>query len=170
MIGIGLGWALSGGRPPSLLAGGGDRWDAPVALTAPIATEASQAMKIQLSEDAIYYLNYTQGTLLAAVPMLRQTPGASQMLSEFAVRDLIADFQLPKGITPHFVMTAGSLGVSSNETYAPLYVFETQTGQLAVYRVKPQATATSTQPAFVLLERRSDPRLARPKATVADAR
>ena len=57
-------------------------------------------------------------------------------------------------------MTTANLGLRS-EGWAPLFVFETESGQVATYRVVPQATQGTTRPQFLLLERRRDPRLAR---------
>ena len=65
-------------------------------------------------------------------------------------------------------MTTASTG-AMNGGVAPLYVFETTTGQLAIYQVKLRFSAmtpissamTPSRPAFELLERRPDPRFAR---------
>jgi hypothetical protein len=83
-----------------------------------------------------------------------------QLLSDFAERDLVEDFGLVPNSPAHFLMTTGTMGIT-NEGWAPLYVFETMSGRLCIYRVKPQFTARSSKPAFELLERRgTDARLA----------
>lgn len=52
-------------------------------------------------------------------------------------------------------MTTGSIGADSGG-WAPLYVFETTTSQLAVYRMVMQTTiGTASRPHFELLEMRS---------------
>ena len=128
--------------------------------TGPIATEYNKNRSVQVTKDAVYYLNYSKGRLLAAVPLQRQTATASQIMSEFAERDLVADFQLAPGTHPHFVMTTGTLGALDGEGWAPLIVFESTTGQMAAYRVEVQSTSGSSRPAFRLIERMQDARLA----------
>jgi hypothetical protein len=156
--GLVIGWFAAGGHPTALLAGGSDRRGESVLMTAPFATEATS--KVQITNDAVYYLNYSTGRLLASLPSTRQTAGASKILTEFAERDLTADFHLKPGTDPHFLMAAGMMG-SLSEGWAPLYVLETTTGQMAIYRVMPQFTVNSNKPNFVLLEPPApDPRLA----------
>jgi hypothetical protein len=158
---------MSRGPVPPLHAGAGDRWGDRVLTAGPIAFEQN-AQKIQIAQDAVYYLNYSQGLLLATVPSTRSMGTSTQVLNDFAVRDLMKDFQLGPGTRPHFLMTVGTLG--AREGWAPLYVFETETGQVAVYRLTPQATAGSTRPVFELLERKVDPRLGRGIQTAAQDR
>jgi hypothetical protein len=160
VVGMFLGWIIAGGRTPTLFAHGGDRRGESALLTGPISTEHNERLKVQITNDAIYYLNYSKGLLLTAVPSSQQTSAATNVLSEFAERDLVQDFQLSAQAHPHFLMTTGTMGALS-DGWAPLYVFETTTGQVGIYRVIPQATATSTKPVFQLLERkRADPRIA----------
>lgn len=167
MTGLGLGWMLGTGRAPRLHAGGADRWGERIVATGPILVEPN-GQKMPVPRDAIYYLNYHNGLLLATVPTLKQVGNASQVVAEFAERDLVRDFNLGPGVTPHFLMTTGSLG-AGGEGWAPLFVFETETGQMATYRLMPQAIGnlapagggSSNKPSFQLLERRSDPRLGR---------
>ncbi len=152
---------LLGGRGESRLqAGGGDRPDSALVVTGAITTEYNKNRSVQLTKDAVYYLNYSKGRLLASVPMQRQTATATQIMSEFAERDLVADFQLAPGTNPHFVMTTATLGALDGEGWSPLIVFETTSGQMAVYRAESQSTSGSTRPAFRLLERTQDARLA----------
>lgn len=168
VAGIALGWILAGGgRPTQLLAGAGDHPDTAIIVAGPIGIEVD-AHKTPITKDAIYYLNYSRGRLLAAVPAEVQTATSRQQLSDFAERDLVQDFGLTPGRSYHFEMAVGSTG-ARNGGLAPLYVFETTTGQMAVYQIKQQYTAissttpvtNSTRPALELIERRSDPRLAR---------
>jgi hypothetical protein len=154
---VGILLAAGAGR---VAAGGGDRPDAASLVIGPIATEFNRQKEIQVTKDGVFYLNYSKGRLLAAVPFQRQTAGAKQVLSEFAERDLVADFQLKPGTQPHFLMSTGTLGAYDGEGAGVLYVFESTTGQLAIYRVVPEARAGSTRPAFQLLERKSDSRFA----------
>jgi hypothetical protein len=163
MIGTGIGFLLAGTRPPVLFAAGADRRGESVVMTGPIATEVDSKRSIQITNDAIYYLNYSTGRLFAAFPSPRQSTGGSQILSEFAERDLVKDFDIPPGSEPHYLVAAGTMGILS-EGWAPLYVFETTTGQLGIYRVMSQATARSAKPSFLLLEKKSDRRLAEYRA------
>ncbi len=168
VAGIVLGATWASSRPLELHAGGGDRPDAAVVTTAPIATETNQARKIQITNDAVYYLNYSRGFLYAAVPMPVQVGTAMRVLSDFGERDLLQDFQIPPGITPHFTMTSGTMGGLS-EGWAPLYVFETTTGQMAAYRADPQMRTGSSAPILRLLEKRAEERLGRARTTTPAA-
>jgi hypothetical protein len=156
--GVLLGAVLVGGQAPTLRAGAGDRPDAAIVTTAPFATEMNKN-KAPITNDAVYYLNYSRAYLCAAVPMLTKTAGASRILSDFAERDLLKDFAIPQGVEPHFAMAAGNLG-ANGEGWAALYVFETTTGQVAAYHVEPQVRPGSSAPQLLLVEKRTDPRLA----------
>ena len=157
-VGACAGVVISSGRPAPLHAGGGDHPDAPLALTVSIATEQT-ADKIGITNDAVCYLNYPRATLLAAIPMLTQTAGKSQVLSDFAERDLLRDFPIPPGTAAHFTMVTGKLGARS-EGWAPLYVFESTTGQFAAYRIVSLVRPGSSAPQIQLVEKRTDPRFA----------
>jgi hypothetical protein len=62
-------------------------------------------------------------------------------------RDLVADFKidLENGPKPRFLMTTGSLG-SYSDGWAPLYVFESTTNRLAIYRVQQLSVGTNSRP------------------------
>jgi hypothetical protein len=167
-VGLALGWILATAPTARLHAGGGDRPDAAIVATGPIGIEPSAALKTEITKDAVYYLNYSRGFLYAAVPLLTQTAGSSRILSEFGERDLLKDFGIGPGTHPHFAMTAGNLG-ASGDGWAALYVFETTTGQLAIYRAVPQVRAGSSSPVIQLVEKRADGRLAMAKPAVAAA-
>jgi hypothetical protein len=162
-IGMGLGWALAGLRGPRAMAGGADRWGDSAVLTGPIVARYNPKMQVQVTDDAIYYLNYATGHLLATSPTYRQTAAGVRFLGEFAERDLVRDFELAPGTAPHFLLTTSSLG-SLTEGGTALLVFETTTGQVATYRMTPGqiSAAGAGRPAFELLERRTDRRLAQP--------
>ncbi len=159
VAGLALGWSLASARLPRLLADGTDRWNDRIVTSGPIAVERNK-LNIQVAQDAIYYLNYTNGRLLASVPTYKQTASGIEMLTDWAERDLVRDFEIKPGMNPHFLMTTASLGFRS-EGWAPLYVFETETGQVATYRIVQQATPGTDRPNFQLLDRRTDPRLAK---------
>lgn len=167
LMGCVAGMLLAGRGSNVLQAGGGDHSGASIVATGPIATEYNKNRSVQVTKDAVYYLNYSKGRLLAAVPLQRQTATASQLLSEFAERDLVADFRLAPGTHPHFVMTTGTLGALDGEGWAPLFVFESTTGQMAAYRVEVQSTSGSSRPAFRLIERIQDARLAQASVGLA---
>ena len=63
-------------------------------------------------------------------------------------------------------MTTGSLGTYS-DGWAPLFVFETTTNQVAIYRVQQRVVGTNSRPRFDLVEVRSIARR-RPPAASAD--
>lgn len=163
VIGVVLGLGIAGMRTPRLLAHGGDRWGDTIVASGAIGMKYNPITKEQVVDEAIYYLNYATGKLLVSVPSMRQGAAGTRVVGEFAERNLVRDFGLAPGTAPHFVMTTASLGSLGDGT-APLFVFETTTGQVAVYRVTTMiAMASGTlKPTFELLEHRADPRLGGP--------
>ena len=112
------------------------------------ATESSIAL------DALYILDYQGGRLIASLPTFRQSTGTTTIIDSFVERDLAADFKLDldTGPKPHFLMTTGSLGPFT-AGWAPLYVIETTSNQLAVYRLHLQETSgKSSRPKFELVQ------------------
>lgn len=154
-FGIALGWSLAAFRPQPLRAGGNDRSGESILMSGPILVRYNEGTKVQIPQDALYYLDYKGGRLVAAVPSFRPTVGAPNYLGSFASRDLVADFKLDldSGQRPHFLMTASSLGPLS-DGWAPLFVFETTTNQVALYRVQQQMVGTVSKPRFELVELR----------------
>ena len=85
----------------------------------------------------------------------------------------MADFKLDldNGPRPHFLMTTGSLGAYS-AGWAPLYVIESTSNQIAIYRIQQQTVGTTATTRLELLEVRSlarnppsqPPRLIGPRA------
>ena len=63
-----------------------------------------------------------------------------------------------------FPTTRGSTTVYEKGRAAPLYVFETTTGQYAAYRVNPLLRAGQMSPEIQLVEKRTEPRLGRARA------
>ncbi len=165
--GLAVGLVVAPAGEPRLLAGNADRWQDRVLATGPIAVEVNK-QNMKFNQDAIYYLNYQNGLLMAAVPSYSQSGANVRVLSDFAERDLVKDFDIRPGTSPHFLMTTADLGIRS-EGWAPLFVFETETGQVATYRVVPRMANGSDRPQFLLIERRTDPRLARALAKATDA-
>jgi hypothetical protein len=158
--GLGVGWWLGAARAPSLRAGGADRWNDRVLTTGPVIVERNRDGQVVNTRDGLYILNYSQGLLLAALPDYAQTSAGAKVLSDFAERDLVRDFGLAPHAPAHFLMTTMSLGLVANG-WTPLIVVETESGQIAAYRVDAQTTATGSRPTLQLVERRRDPRLAR---------
>ena len=155
-IGLLLGWGLSGSHATRLQAAGADRSGESILTAGPIALRYYEGTKIQVAQDALYYLDYKAGRLLATVPSMKQLVGSTKMIDVFAERDLVADFKidLDHGPRPHFLMTTGSLG-SYGDGWAPLYVFETSSQQVGVYRIVPQIVGTTSKPKFELMELRA---------------
>jgi len=155
-LGIALGWGLAGHRMPSLKAGGGDRFGDYTLTTGPVALEYNALTKTQAQKDALYFLDYRGARLLATVPVQRQSLGGSQLIDGFVERDLAADFKIDReqGPAPHFLMTPGSMG-AYGEGWAPLFVFETSTKQVAAYKLQLQAVGTKSNSRFELLEIKS---------------
>ena len=157
LTGVLLGWMLASLRQAPARAGAGDRSGESVLATGPVLVRYDEGAKAPIPLDALYFLDYKGGRLMATVPAFRQAGAMPHLIDTFAERDLAADFQLKldTGPRPHFLMTTGSLGTYSSG-WAPLYVFETTTNQLGVYRVQTsQTVGTISRPRFDLVERRS---------------
>jgi hypothetical protein len=157
IIGGVMGWGLTSFRPVPLQASAGDRSGESIVATGPVLVRYDDTAKGPVALDAIYFLDYKGGRLLATVPSFRQTTTATRLLEPFSERDLVADFklELDSGARPRFLMTTGTIG-PDNSGWAPLYVFETTTSQVAVYRMLMQTTiGTASQPRFELVEVRS---------------
>jgi hypothetical protein len=164
-LAMALGWLLGAVPVARLAAGGADRWNDRVVITGSIANERDKQGGF-IPVEALYVLNYNKGLLLAAVPSFEQSPNSRRTFSDFAERDLIQDFGINAGTSAHFLMTTLSCGIST-DGWAPLVVIETESGQVATYRVQRQSVAGSNRPLFQLVDRRADPRLARAMASAA---
>jgi hypothetical protein len=153
--GTALGWCLASARPHVLHAQGGDRSGESILTSGPVMVRHNDGLKVQIAQDAIYYLDYKGGRLVATVPSYRPTGASPKYLGAFVERDLVADFKLDldAGQKPHFLMTTGALGAYS-DGWAPLFVFETTTNQVGLYRVQDQTIGTVSRPQFELLELR----------------
>lgn len=156
VLGLFLGWALASLRPAPLVAGGGDRSGESIVATGPILIRYDEGSKVQIPLEALYILDYKAGKLVGTVPSMQQTTRGSRYLGTLAERDLAPDFKLDldNGPRPRFLMTTGSLGAYSGG-WAPLYVIETTTNQVGVYRIVQQTVGTRSATRFELLEMRS---------------
>ena len=166
VVGLLLGWGLANIRPTQIRAGGGDRSGDSIVVTGPVLIRYDEGSKVQIPLEAIYLLDYKSGRLLGTVPSLHGTVGSSRYFGAFAERDLVADFKvdLDNGLRPHFLMTTGALG-SYSAGWAPLYVFETTTSQLVIYRILQQTVGTTASTRLELVEKRSLAKGERPAQT-----
>lgn len=155
-VGVLLGWGLAQAPSKLVRAHASDRSGESVLMSGPIQVRYNEGAKVQIPQDALYYLDYKAGKLLAAIPMFRQSLGTTKLIDTFVERDLVADFklELDNGARPHFLMTTGSLG-SYSDGCALLYVFESTTSQVAVYKVQPQTVGLVSKPRFELVEVRT---------------
>ena len=156
--GLALGLIVSGPWSRRVGAGAGDRPGDPAVAAGAVSMQANPTTKVVFRQDALYYLDYKAGRILATVPDLRQSVAGTHVLKPFAARDLVADFRLPPGVTPQFRMTVGELGVGGGG-WSPLYVFEATTRQVAVYRAQSPVLGPGSdgRPPFDLLEIRELP-------------
>ena len=156
VLGLFLGWGLATLLPASITASGGDHSGESIVTTGPILIRYDEGNKVQIPLEALYILDYKAGRILGTVPALHQTVKSSSYLGAIAERDLTADFKidLDNGPKPHFLMTTGSLG-SYSGGWAPLYVYETSTSQVAMYRIHEQTVGTKANTWFELVELRS---------------
>ena len=140
--------------------------------TGPVLVRFDEAAKGPVALDAVYFLDYKGGGCWRPCPATGKRPRRRDLIEPFSERDLVADFKLDldTGPRPRFLMTTGSIG-PDNAGWAPLYVFETTTSQLAVYRMLMQTTiGTASRPRFELLELRSYAKAGRsqsPSVTIA---
>lgn len=160
-LGMVLGFLLGTAQPRPALAIGPDRSPdrsgESIIVSAPMRTEQNPSSKMQFTLDAVYYLNYSSARLFASFPIQQQTIGSKRFLSNWADRDLLADFHLSPTANAHFVATVGSTGGLS-EGWSPLYVLEMSTGQVAVYHAVQDLRSMGAK--IELVEIRTDPRLA----------
>jgi hypothetical protein len=157
VIGVILGWVLAIVRPTPLRAGAGDRSGECIVATGPVFVRYDEGAKAAIPLDAVYVLDYKGARLLATIPTFRQSTTSTRVIENFVERDLVADFkfELGGGVVPRFLMTTGSLGPYTSG-WAPLFVFETTTKQVGVYRIQMQeSSGKSSRPRFELLELRS---------------
>ncbi|WP_435021920.1 hypothetical protein TA3x_002631 [Tundrisphaera sp. TA3] len=153
-LGVLLGWAVSWHPSPTAKATGGDRYGDWAVTTGAISVQYNDATKTQATQEAVYFLDYRGARLLATIPAIKISQAGSKLVEGFVERDLTADFKLDveRGPAPHFLMTTGTLG-GYGDGWAPLFVFETTTKQMAAYRLQPQIVgASGTRPKFDLLE------------------
>jgi hypothetical protein len=141
LAGILLGFCIASLRPAPIRASAGDRVGESVVATGPVMIRFDEGTKSAIPTDALYYLDYKGGRLLATIPTYRQTTKSLRLIDAFEERDLVADFKLDldTGPRPHFLMTTGTLGAQT-EGWAPLYIFETTSNQLGIYRLQTQQT------------------------------
>ncbi len=140
-------------QPVAACAGdGGDRAGETAIVTGPVRVQYDAATKAPIPLDALYILDYNSGRLLASLPTYRQSTQGTTIIESFVERDLAADFKIRPGSRVHFHMTTGSLG-QYTAGWAALYVIETTTNQIGVYRLQSQGEPGSRgRPAFELLQ------------------
>ena len=101
---------------------------------------------------------------MASLPTFRQSTASTTIIESFVARDLAADFKvdLDRGERPRFLMTTGSLGPYT-AGWAPLYVIETTSDQIAVIRLHIQDVAgPSGRPRVELVQFRAGTAAAAP--------
>ena len=94
ILGLVIGLALATQRPTQLQAGGSDRSGESALTSGAVAIGYDEGSKTQVPQDALYYLDYKAGKLLATIPMFRQTVNSTRYLEPFAEHDLVADFKI----------------------------------------------------------------------------
>jgi hypothetical protein len=156
-VGVVVGWISSAIRATPMHASAVDRAGECIVATGPVLMQYDDSTKAPIALEALYFLDYKGGRLLATVPTYRMAGAKMELIDGFAERDLAADFKLDLdgGSRPRFLMTTGTMGRYS-AGWAPLYVFETTTSQVGVYRMQTSqtyGTAPSTQ--FELVDLRS---------------
>jgi hypothetical protein len=158
--GLVAGLLLAGPRPARLSAeSSSSRSGECVSVAGPVEVQQHPIDKGQITHDGVYWLDYRAARLFAAIPdpgvEFQTLSGVSKVMKKLdprrnrpsegggspkkvvesiAERELIRDFGLKPGVEPHFLMNTASLGTFGGGE-AALYVFETTTKQVAVYRV-----------------------------------
>jgi hypothetical protein len=154
LVGLIAGCFLSCVRPAMVFADGVDRAGETIMATGPLLVRYDEATKAPIPLEALYILDYKAGRLRASLPTFRQSTQSTTIIESFVERDLAADFKidLDRGPRPHFLMTTGSLGPYT-AGWAPLYVIETTSSQIGVYRLDSQkTTGKSGRPKLELLQ------------------
>ncbi len=152
------GWALAAPRSQPLRAAAEGPGDEPLLVTGPAFVTYNEGSKTQVAQDAVYYLDYRAGKLLATIPRPKPSGTNGKFFDSFAERDLVADFKLDNtpGPPPRFLMTTGSISTGSNNRYgdgwAALYVVETTTRQMAAYKIEQSQIGARSKLKFELLE------------------
>src|SRR6476659_3118774 len=82
-VGLVLGWLFAGAQAPALRDHGGDRWEESILASGPTFIRYNESTKIQVAQDAIYYLDYRSGKLHATIPSMRQSVGKTTVLGGF---------------------------------------------------------------------------------------
>ena len=62
--------------------------------TGPVLMQYDDTTKAPIALEALYFLDYKGGRLLATVPSYRLAGTKMQLIDDFAERDLVADFHL----------------------------------------------------------------------------
>ena len=119
--------------------------------------EYDKATESPIPLDALYILDYKGGRLLATVPTFRQSTGSTTIIESFVERDLAADFKLDLDAGPHPALSHDNrIAWPIHGGWAPLYVIETTSNQIGVYRLHLQeTTGKSADPKFELVQIRS---------------
>ena len=97
MTGVLFGWILAVSRPTPIQASAGDRNEESVLATGPVMVRHDESSNAPIPLDALYFLDYKGGRLLATVPSYRQVGTKLHFIDGFAERDLLADFKLESG-------------------------------------------------------------------------
>jgi hypothetical protein len=157
LVGLTAGWGLSLFKARPLHASAGDRFQQNILTTGPVLVRYDEATKSSIALDAVYILDWKVGRLIASIPTYRQSTSGITVIESFVERDLAADFKLDldAGPAPRFMMTTGSLGPYT-AGWAPLYVVETTSNQMGIYRIELQQTSgKSSRPKFELVQLKS---------------
>ena len=157
LVGLMMGWGLSLVKPRPVHASAGDRFKESIITTGPVLVRYDEATKSPIALDAVYILDHKVGRLVASLPTYRQSTSGITIIESFVERDLVADFKvdLDTGSPPHFMMTTGALGPYT-AGWSPLYVVETTSNQMGVYRIQLQQIAgKSSRPKFELVQLKS---------------
>lgn len=143
----------------------GDRSGYQVA-SGPILMVPDPGSRVLYPVEAVYYLDYRGARLMAMIPTGNAsvpTPATvSPAMPDSAVRDrvntacvardLAADFAIPAGVEPRFLMTVARQGFG-NGGWAPLFVIEGSTNQAISYRVSSEMVGGVNRSKFVMLDR-----------------
>ena len=100
VVGVALGWALSNLRPAPLRAGAGDRSGESIVATGPVIVRYDEGAKAPIPLEAVYFLDYKTGRLLATIPTYQQSAASTRIIDPFVERDLASDFKLDLDIGP----------------------------------------------------------------------
>lgn len=118
-----------------------------------VTAEYNDARKVQVPVEGLVYLDYRSGKLVGTMPEMRQIGLQKRVLSNFTERDLVEDFGIQAGYTPHFLIESISTGALSDSGEL-IVVLDTVSRQARIYKLSFEQRGVEFRPQFTMLEKK----------------